>query len=232
MTIELTRHKIILIRILKEIYSNPITGPVLGFKGGTAAFLFYHLERFSVDLDFDLLDLSKVDNIFQQMQSILIKYGRLKVADKKRYSLIFILEYNDKEPGEQNVKVEINLRDFGSKFTIQAYLGISMKVMIREDMIAHKLVALYERVGKTNRDLYDCWFFLSQGWPINRNIIENRTGINFHQFVTNCLLIIEKTSNRNILSGMGELLDQKQKNWVKNHLKEELVFQLKLLGVE
>ena len=49
------RHKNILIKILKDIYTDNTIGPILGFKGGTAAYLFYDLPRFSVDIDFDLI---------------------------------------------------------------------------------------------------------------------------------------------------------------------------------
>ncbi len=35
----------------KDIYTDPMIGPILGFKGGTAVYLFYNLNRFSVDLD-------------------------------------------------------------------------------------------------------------------------------------------------------------------------------------
>ncbi|MEK7203048.1 MAG: hypothetical protein AAB653_01910 [Patescibacteria group bacterium] len=38
----------------------------------------------------------------------------------------------------------------------------------------------------------------------------------------------EKTTDRNILSGIGELLDEKQKAWVKSKLKTETIFLLKL----
>jgi len=37
------RHKIIFVKILKEIYSDPTLRNILGFKGGTAAYLFYGL---------------------------------------------------------------------------------------------------------------------------------------------------------------------------------------------
>lgn len=56
MMLDAAHHKTILIRILKDIYTDTTIGPFLGFKGGTAAYLFYDLNRFSVDLDFDLLD--------------------------------------------------------------------------------------------------------------------------------------------------------------------------------
>jgi len=64
MTFDASTHKNILVRILKDIFSNSAIGPYLGFKGGTAVLLFYNLSRFSVDLDFDLLDESKESIVF------------------------------------------------------------------------------------------------------------------------------------------------------------------------
>ena len=221
-------HKIVFIKILKDIYTYPSIGPVLGFKGGTAAYLFYNLDRFSVDLDFDLLDTTKENLVFEKLKGILEKYGRLKIADIKRYSLIFILSYEEKEPGSQNVKIEVNKRNFGSQYSIKSYLGISMKVMTRDDMAANKLVALYERMGKTNRDIYDSWYFLSNNWPINRELVEKRTGMPFKDFLERCCELMEKMDNKGILSGIGELLDEKQKAWVRKNLKDELLFQLRL----
>ena len=221
-------HKTILIRILKDIYSHPEIGPVLGFKGGTAAYLFYDLDRFSVDLDFDLLASDKEDFVFDAIKRLLEKYGKVKTADKKRFSLIFILAYEDKELDAQNVKVEINKRNFGSKYEVKSYLGIPMKVMVKEDMAANKLVALYERIGKTNRDVYDSWFFLANDWPINQEIIERRTAMTYKDFLGACLERLIKMSSKNMLSGMGEVLNDKQKAWVKTKLKDELIFQIQL----
>ena len=62
--LNIEKHKGILVRILKDMYTDNTLGPVLGFKGGTAALLFYDLSRFSVDLDFDLLDPEKEDYVF------------------------------------------------------------------------------------------------------------------------------------------------------------------------
>ena len=155
MTLDLKIHKNILIKILKDIYTDGTLGPVLGFKGGTAAYLFYHLNRFSVDLDFDLLDPQKENYVFEQVKKILEHYGMIKQAEKKRFNLRYFLAYDDKIPGAQNIKVEINRRVFGSMYEVKSYLGISMKVMVREDMFAHKLCAMHERMGKTNRDIFD-----------------------------------------------------------------------------
>lgn len=196
MTFNQTKHKTVLIRILKELYSHFEIGPLLGFKGGTAAYLFHGLDRFSVDLDFDLLSPEKEEFVFEEVKSILEKFGTIKTADKKRFSLIYILAYEDKEFEAQNVKVEINKRNFGSNYEIKSYLGIPVKVMVREDMIANKLVALYERIGKTNRDVYDSWFFLSKDWAINKEIVEKRTGMTFRDFLVTIIEVVNQFSNK------------------------------------
>jgi len=228
MTLNTTTHKNILIKILKDIYTDSTIGPILGFKGGTAVYLFYNLNRFSVDLDFDLLDAEKEDYVFEQVKNILKNYGTIKEAEKKRFNLFYVLAYDDKVPGAQNIKVEINRREFGSKYEVKSYLGISMKIMVREDMFAHKLCALYERIGKTNRDIFDVWYFLQNEWPVNKKIVEERTKMSFKEFLQKCINSLGKMTDQNILSGMGELLDAKQKDWVKAKLRTETIFLLKL----
>jgi len=228
MTLNTTTHKNILIKILKDIYTDSTIGPLLGFKGGTAVYLFYNLNRFSVDLDFDLLDAEKEDYVFEQIKKILENYGTIKEAEKKRFNLFYVLAYDDKVPGAQNIKVEINRREFGSKYEVKSYLGISMKVMVQEDMFAHKLCAMYERIGKTNRDIFDVWYFLQNEWPVNKKIVEERTKMSFKEFLQKCINSLGKMTDQNILSGMGELLDAKQKDWVKAKLRTETIFLLKL----
>src|SRR3989344_8272898 len=228
MLFKVTTHKNILIKILKDIYADSTIGPLLGFKGDTAVYLFYNLNRFSVDLDFDLLDAEKENYVFEQVKKILENYGTIKEAEKKRFNLFYVVAYDDKVPGAQNIKVEINRREFGSKYEVKSYLGISMKVMVQEDMFAHKLCAMYERIGKTNRDIFDVWYFLQNEWPVNKKIVEECTGMTFKEFLQKCVDSLEKMTDQNILSGMGELLDAKQKDWVKSKLRTETIFLMKL----
>lgn len=226
MALNIPIHRSIMLQILKDIYSDTTISPFLGFKGGTAAYLFYNLNRFSVDLDFDLLDKTREDYIFERVGQIVKNYGNLKEAKKKRFNLFFLLSYEEKA---QNLKIEINRRSFGSRYEVKTYLGISMLVMIREDMFAHKLMAMYERIGKANRDIYDVWFFLKNNWPINKAIIEKRTEMNLKEWLPQCIDLLEKMDNRNILAGLGEVLDEKQKAWVKTKLKGDTLFLLKLM---
>ena len=48
------KHRQVMFEILRDIYRSEL-GFYLGFKGGTMLYFFYNLNRFSVDLDFDLL---------------------------------------------------------------------------------------------------------------------------------------------------------------------------------
>jgi len=226
MTLDIATHRALLIHLLKDMYTDQELAPAIGFKGGTAAYLFYGLGRFSVDLDFDLLDASKEEIVFEKLKTILEKYGLLKDARKKRYSFFYLLSYDNKMQNAYNIKVEVNRRSFGSTYEMKNYLGIPIKVMVQEDMAAHKFVAMMERIGKTNRDIFDVWFFLKHHWPINTAIIEQRTGLSMQQFLQKCIAMLEKMSDRGILSGVGELLDAKM--WAKGNLRSETIFLLKV----
>jgi predicted nucleotidyltransferase component of viral defense system len=225
MALNIATHKTILFQILKDIYSDTSISPFLGFKGGTAALIMYGLDRFSVDLDFDLLDETKEDETFERVISIVKKYGTLKESHKKHYSLFAMLSYEDKA---HNIKIEINRRQFGSHFDVKTYLGVSMLVMVPEDMFAHKLMAMHERIGKTSRDIYDVWFFLSHRFPINKEIVELRSKMTFDELLQQCVSQLEKMNNRHILDGVGELLTASQKDWAKTSLREDTISLLKL----
>lgn len=225
MTLDRNLHRNIMINILKDIYADTSIGPVLGFKGGTAAFLFYQLNRFSVDLDFDLLDSSQEDYVFEKVSAILEKYGIFRDKQKKRKTLLFMISYQE---NLQNVKVEINRVESISRYEPRSFLGISALVMVKEDMFANKLLAMVARIGKTNRDIFDVWFFSKNNWNFNSEIIEKRSGKKVLDFLREAENVLEKMSDRNILAGLGELIDEKQKIWVKTELKKDTLFFLRL----
>ncbi len=228
MRLDIAIHKNILLKILKDIYTDTSLGPLLGFKGGTATYLFYQLNRFSVDLDFDLLDNDKEEEVFHKIENIVKKYGTIKDKINKRDTLFLLFSYAPETP---NIKIEINKRNFGSQYEVKNYLGIPMLVMKPEDIFAHKLVAMTERGEIANRDIFDIYFFLNNNnnWEINKEIVEKRTKIKFVNYLEKCIKLIENIPNRSILSGIGELIDEKQKHWVKTNLKSDTLFLLKLM---
>ena len=224
MTVDYPKHKSILLQILKDVYSDTSIAPYLCFKGGTAAHFFYDLPRDSFDLDFDLLDESKEKFVFEKIQQIISGYGKITDSRIKKFNLFNVISYDTKM---QNIKVEISRRYFGSQYKLKTLLGISMLVMVEEDMFAHKLMAMLERVGKTSRDIYDVWFFLKGNWPINTNIVEKRSGTTFKEALQKCIDQLEKLDNKNILVGLGESLTGKQKDWARAKLKADTIFLLK-----
>jgi len=165
MKLDYSKHRNILLQILKDIYSDTSISPHLGFKGGTAALLFYGLTCDSVDLDLDLLNEGKETEVFEKIQKIITNYGTVVESRIKKFNLLNILSY---APGAQRIKVEINRRQFSSRYDLKTLLGISMLVMVQEDMFAHKLMAMHERIGKTSHDVYDVWFF----WRITGKLIK------------------------------------------------------------
>ena len=124
--------------------------------------------------------------------------------------------------------MEINLRNFGSNYELLSLFGISMKVMVKEDLLANKLVAMFERINKASRDIYDVYFFLNKRWSVNKNIIEQRTNLKYESFIKKCIALLKKVNSNSLLFGMGELVNDKQKSWIKNSLIQETIFLLKL----
>jgi len=219
------KHQSIMVGILKEFYSDPPLRSILGFKGGTAAFLFYGLPRVSVDLDFDILDEGKRAIVFERVKKILGNFGKVEEAKEKRYTLFFLLSYGK---GERKIKVEISKRKTISSFEKRNYLGIPVLVMKKEDMVAGKLSALLTRKKLASRDLFDLWFFLKEGWEINEKHVRERTGFSLSQALREAIRIIKKIPQNKILNGLGELLEENQKQKLREKLKEDLIFQIRL----
>lgn len=224
MTLDYSKHKKILLQILKDIFSDTSISSCLGFKGGTAASMFYDLNRNSVDIDLDLLDESREQEVFEKIKKIATSYGKVIDSRIKRFNLVTVISYDLKS---QNIKIEVNRRYFGSKYELKTLLGISMLVMVKEDMFANKLMAMYERIGKTSRDVYDVYFFAKNNWQINRKLVEDRAEMPFRDVLARCVELLEKMDNRHILDGLGEMLTGPQKDWARVKLRTETIFLLR-----
>lgn len=219
------KHKVILIEILKSIYGDPDLRTILGFKGGTAAMLFYDLPRLSVDLDFDLLNADKKELVFKRMKTILERHGVLREAREKRFTLFFLLSY---EKGEHTIKIDISKRKGMSGFESKGYLGIAALVMRKEDMAAGKLSALLTRKKFAMRDVFDIWFFLKNKWQVNEMVLTEKTGLSLTKSLEQAIKKLNNINKNQILQGLGDLLDVKQKVWVREKLIEETMFYLRL----
>ncbi|MCF8380786.1 MAG: nucleotidyl transferase AbiEii/AbiGii toxin family protein [Bacteroidales bacterium] len=222
--IDLNKHKFLLIQILKDIYSDIELSNSLGFKGGTALMFFYDLPRFSVDLDFNLLDKEHEDMVYKKVRKILLKYGRIHDEAKKHYGPFVVLDYGY---DERKLKVEISNRVFENHYEIKNLLGINIKVMVKEDLFAHKLCTLLDRVIITNRDIFDCWFFMEKRTPINKYIVESRMKMSLSEYLQKCIDLLESMNDIGLLQGLGELMDSSIKKFVQTKLRSETISLLK-----
>lgn len=225
------KHQLIMGQILKDIYSDSSISSLLGFKGGTCAYFFYNLPRFSVDLDFDLLEINEKNEkaVFEKIVAILNKYGQIKDQYIKKFTIFVLLSYGDTD---HNIKIEINIRkqspNIVNSYEIKEYLGISMLVAKQDYLFASKLSALTSRKETAMRDVYDIHFFAKNNWPINPKIIFERNNKNTLAYLRDCLTLIEKIKPNQILQGLGELVsNEKEKDWIRNNLQADTIFMLK-----
>jgi len=213
-----------MVQILKDIYSDIELANCLGFKGGTALMFFYDLPRFSVDLDFNLIKEEKEKIVSERIREILLKYGSIHDEAPKFFGPLIVLDYGI---GERKLKVEISNRRFEDRYEIKNLLGINMKVMIGADMFAHKLCALLDRSSITSRDIFDCWFFMKNHIAVNKDIVELRMNLPYADYIQKCISMIESLSDRAMLQGMGELMNEEMKKFVRKNLRTETISLLK-----
>ncbi|HCC53134.1 MAG TPA: hypothetical protein DEQ30_14730 [Porphyromonadaceae bacterium] len=218
--VNINKHKFFLTQILKDIYSDIELANSLGFKGGTALMFFYDLPRFSVDLDFNLLDLAKEKTVYEKVRKILLKYGKIFDEAMKFHGPIIVLDYG---VGERKLKIEISNRQWDNHYERKNLLGINMQVMVAPDMFAHKLCALLDRGELTSRDIFDSWFFMQKQTPINKEIVEIRMEMPLADYMQKCIDHLESVSDRGILNGLGELMDEDMKTFVRTKLRTETI---------
>jgi len=217
---DINKHRFFLVKILKDIYADPLLSVSLGFKGGTSLMFFYDLPRFSTDLDFDLLMEDNQSEVFKKIRMIVRKYGKIHDEAEKFFGLLIVLDYG---AGERKLKIEISNRLFENRYEIKNLLGFNVKVMTQPYLFAHKLCALLDRPAIANRDIFDTWFFMHNQTPLNKHIVEYRMKLSLPEYINKCITYLDQAKDRKLLDGLGELLDGKMKMFVKTKLLAETI---------
>jgi len=216
-------HEILLKKILADIYQDKNLGASIAFKGGTCLYLFYNLDRFSTDLDFNVIA-DKLDE--KAMTLILNRHLNIDQAISKRNTWFWIGSF---EKGKQKIKVEISKRNYPDKYINQNFYGLTVPILSKDCMFAHKLCALTDRKKLQNRDVYDAFFMFQNGFEVNEEIIEIRTNKSSKKYFKDLVAFLKKKVKPNhILDGLGDVLNEKQKSWVKSNLFEKLLFELEI----
>jgi len=193
-------HKIQLFRLLTAIIDSDISKSVY-FKGGTAASMLGFLDRFSIDLDFDLEKNASKNKINAELKNIFEKLD-MEIDKKSSKTLYYILKYQTKSGLRNSIKLSFIDNIYKSNIYKPQYLSeIDRFVNCQtiETMFANKLVALMDRYKKTKtiagRDLYDIHHFFINRYEYEDKIIKERTGKKTADYLRDLIKFIDKKIN-------------------------------------
>lgn len=223
--------------LLIEIADDPFLAQNLIFKGGTCAALLGRLDRFSVDIDFDLLpgaEQKEVDNHFKKI----FKTLDLTIKDESQRVLQYHLKYKTppwKPLTRQILKLDaVNIAYKNDHFSPHFLADIDRYLLCHdiETMFAHKLIALLNRYDKKKsiaaRDLYDIHHFFMAGYSYNSEIILERTGDTHLEYLKKVINFIRsKVTQRNIDQNLNFLLDPVTFKKLRKILKLETISLIK-----
>lgn len=184
--------------IVRDIFSGEYRTN-LAFKGGTLCYFLHKLDRFSTDLDIDLVRAVADEDVFlSYIETLVAKYGKVKEKTRKHFAFFFLLSYGE---ADMNIKIEINTRIWTeNQYEIVSFFGLDILAQERSTIFANTLVALTDRPSVVNRDIYDAYFFFQNMFPINEALIVERTGKNTQEYLKYLRAYLEKKANpKNLL---------------------------------
>lgn len=225
MTLDVHTHKIIMTKILLALVKDSLVGSSIGFKWWTCAMFFYDLPRMSVDLDFDLIEWNEED-IYDRVTEILKPFGTIHDMKNKHFILFRDVIYAE---NNRHIKIEISKRWARWMYVSRNFMGEQIRIMTKQDMFTHKLIALLHRSSITNRDIFDIRFFLQDGVQANTILLEELADIQAEKYLQQVKEFILWYDFRKVLYGLWELLDEKQKRFAKTKMKDQILWYLDML---
>jgi len=223
-------HKSQLHRLLIEIVDNPLLSQSLAFKGGTCAAMLGYLDRFSVDLDFDVLAGMHEDSIREEFYKIFDDLGyELKLAFEN--ALFFQVKYQNTTGKRSKLKVSANsMVVAANQYKVQYFSEIDRLINSQtiETMFANKLVAVIDRYEQhqsiAGRDFYDIHHFFMKGYQYKPDVITERTGNTVEKYFSQLIDFIRKNVSQTMINeDLNSLLSVKQFQSIRKILIPELL---------
>lgn len=223
-------HKAWLCRLLSEILDNPNLSQNLYFKGGTCAAMLGRLDRFSVDLDFDLKDASLKESLRPELHKIIKGLG-LEIKDESKNALQFFLRYEAPQNARNTLKLDINdLAPKANEYGAERLSQIDRTALCQtvETMFANKLVASLDRFENTEavagRDIYDIHYFFMQGFKYKPEVIEERRKTSVKEFLEAEIKFVNKEVNETVINqDLNLLLPPDKFAKIRKTLKQEVL---------
>lgn len=227
---QLAKHKVQLYRLLIEILDDPQLAASCYFKGGTCAAMRGFLDRFSVDLDFDLAPARDQIVVEKRLLAIFEKLN-LTIKDRSQNVLQFFLKYPAPSGERNTIKLDVLPNETLANEYTEAYLvdvdryGICQT---RATLFANKLVAPLDRFERNGvvagRDVYDIHHFFLQGYEYNAAVIEERRGTSVTVHLQALLAFVDKQVTQTVINqDLNVLLDPDKFQRIRKTLKTEVM---------
>ena len=206
-------------------FSNP--------TGGTCASMLGYLDRFSVDLDFDILkkaDEVKLRKAFHEIFDLL----GFKVTLEFDKAVFFQLHYPSSPGKRSTLKVSAsNNLVKANQYKVQYFPEIDRLINSQtiETMFANKLVAITDRYTQhktiAGRDIYDIHHFFIQGYLYNGAVILERTGLEPKEYFGKLIDFIKEHLTQTVINeDLNSLLPNKQFQQIRKILIPETLSML------
>lgn len=225
-------HKAVMIRLLSNILDDRLIYKNIAFKGGSCAGMLGFLNRFSLDLDFDLLNQEAKSIIRKTLKKIFANL-QMTLKEESKKELFFLLKYQAFESSHNTLKISIVDNPLKSNL-YQPYFIEEIKKFVLcqtvETMFANKLVTVVDRYRKykslAGRDIYDIHHFFSRGFSYRKEVILERENLQPKDYLLKLYHFIEKEFSQKIIDQeLNYLLPIDRFKAIRKTLKNEtLVF--------
>lgn len=229
-------HKFIIQKVLMAIADDNFLVSNIYFKGGTCAVMLGYLDRFSVDLDFDIKKGADRDMVNEHINKIFNKLD-LKIDIKQKEKLFYTVKYKAKENFRSTLKLSISDDVCKSNVYKPCKFDLIDRTLMCQDlptMFANKLVAPIDRFKQKKiiaaRDIFDIHEFFMSDYPINYAVIKERTGLEFKEYIKKLIVFINKNVTEKIIDqDLNYLLDYDKFIRIRKTLKQDTLLFLKNL---
>lgn len=216
-------------RILTAIADDALASALLRFKGGTCAAMRDIINRFSVDLDFDLVDKKEMPKLSKNLEDIFKKLG-LEIKDKSKIAPQYFLRYPKTDENPRNIiKIDVTFPPAkNDRYEPVRFAEIDRILHCHTipTMFAHKLIAVigrWERTGSfASRDLFDIHTFFIKGYEYDEKIILEIRGVDASTFLAQLRDFIKKHVTQKLIDqDLNVLLSPEEFQRVRKILKQE-----------
>lgn len=223
-------HKSYLNRILIEIIDRPALSQNLAFKGGMCAAMLGYLDRFSVDVDFDILKNADETALRVELHQV-FEYLDLTIVEELDKALMFRLRYPSRPGKRSTLKVSANSNVVkANKYQVRYLPEIDrmMNCQTVETMFANKLVAVTDRYDQhesiAGRDIYDIHHFFVHGHSYDVEVIRERTNLKPKEYLGELFDFLKKHATQTIINeDLNTLLPYTQFQQIRKVLIPETV---------